>query len=216
MASVVDICNLALAHVGDTAAVADISPPDGSSQAAHCARFYPIARDALLESHAWKFCTRRVTLAAVDVTLYQWQYAYVEPADTLRVLKVLTSADSTTANTHFFETETDDAGRALIRTDVEQAQAVVTFRVTDTTRWSPLFVEALAYLLASHLAGPIIKGEEGRAESRRLLQEARAFRVQAVESDANQRAIDIPHIPAHLAARGLTETVYTADGQIVR
>ena len=150
------------------------------------------------------------------MTLYQWQYAYVEPANTLRVLKVLTSADSTTANTHYFETETDGEGRALIRTDVEAAQALITFRVTDTTRWSPLFIEALSWLLAAHLAGPIIKGEEGRAESRRLLQEARAYRIQAIESDANQRSVDIAHIPEHLAARGLTESIYTADGRIIR
>ena len=49
MASEVDICNLALGHLGDNATVASLNPPEGSVQAQHCARFYPIARDALLE-----------------------------------------------------------------------------------------------------------------------------------------------------------------------
>ena len=59
MSSEVAICNLALAHLGDSATVASIDPPEGSAQSEHCARFYPIARDALLEMHAWKFATRR-------------------------------------------------------------------------------------------------------------------------------------------------------------
>ena len=63
MASEVEICNLALSHLGDTATVASSDPPEGSAQAEHCARFYPIARDALLEMQNWKFATRRATLA---------------------------------------------------------------------------------------------------------------------------------------------------------
>ena len=58
MASEVDICNLALGHLGDNATVSSISPPEGSAQAEHCARFYPIARDALLEMHNWNFAMR--------------------------------------------------------------------------------------------------------------------------------------------------------------
>ena len=36
MASDVQICNIALAHLGDTATVASINPPEGSAQAEHC------------------------------------------------------------------------------------------------------------------------------------------------------------------------------------
>ena len=59
----VTICNLALSHLGDTAAVASIKPPDSSVQAQLCARFYWVARNALLEMAAWGFATRRVVLA---------------------------------------------------------------------------------------------------------------------------------------------------------
>ena len=45
MATEVDICNLALAHLGDDATIASIKPPEGSAQAEKSARFYPIARD---------------------------------------------------------------------------------------------------------------------------------------------------------------------------
>ena len=55
MASVVDICNLALAHIGDDATVSSIDPPEGSAQAEHCKRFYAIARDTMLQMHNWNF-----------------------------------------------------------------------------------------------------------------------------------------------------------------
>ena len=75
MASTVDICNLALAHLGDTATVASIDPPEGSAQSEHCARFYPIARDSLLEMHAWNFSMRRINLAQLTNSWPEWQYA---------------------------------------------------------------------------------------------------------------------------------------------
>ena len=53
MASEIAICNLALSHLGDAANIASIDPPEGSAQAEHCATFYPIARDSLLEMHDW-------------------------------------------------------------------------------------------------------------------------------------------------------------------
>ena len=71
MASEVDICNLALAHLGDSATVASINPPEGSAQAEMCQRFYPIARDSLLEMHNWGFATRRKALAQLNNTSKQ-------------------------------------------------------------------------------------------------------------------------------------------------
>jgi hypothetical protein len=67
MATEVDICNLALGHLGDNATVASLTPPEGSAQAEHAARFYPISRDTLLESHAWNFATRRATMPLVNM-----------------------------------------------------------------------------------------------------------------------------------------------------
>ena len=65
MTTPVDIANLALAHLGENGTVASIDPPEGSAQAVHLARFYPIARDALQEAYPWNFCTRRITPAIV-------------------------------------------------------------------------------------------------------------------------------------------------------
>lgn len=201
MTSVVAICNLALAGLGDSATVASIDPPEGSAQAEHCATFYPMARDTLLEMHPWKFSTRRATLAELAVDTFNWEYAYAEPADTLRVLKVLAATDLSSAKSQPFETEADAAGNSLIRTDLPEAVALYTARVSDTTKFPPLFVEALVWLLRSHLAGPILKGDAGRAESKACLQFFGRALLLAKESDAGQHHIDPEHTPSWIGAR---------------
>ena len=76
-------------HLGDKANVSSISPPDQSAQAGHCARFYPIARDALQEMHTWGFCTRRVALAlSASDPPSTWQYAYIAPSGVLNYLTI--------------------------------------------------------------------------------------------------------------------------------
>lgn len=185
MASDVDICNLALAHVGDEAQVQAISPADGSAQAAYCAQFYPIARDQLLGMHAWGFSTKRVSLAEIVLTdpqPQQWAYAYAPPSKCLQPIAVLTYSIAgdpiptpswatlagndlvplpNDQGTRDFIYETQQDGTPVIYTNVSPAVLRYIERVTDTTKFTGLFVPALARLLASYLAGPIIKGSEG-------------------------------------------------------
>lgn len=161
MASVVDICNLGLSHLGDEATVVAISPPDGSVQAAHCARFYPIARDALLEMHLWRFNTKRVVLAEIDNPVDSWVYAYAYPSECLRPAAVLFPEATDDSDTQDFVVETLEDGSQVIYTNVPQATLLYAARTTDTTKYTPLFVVAVARLLSSYLAGPIYKGETG-------------------------------------------------------
>jgi hypothetical protein len=73
--------------------------------------------------------------------------------------------------------------------------------ITDTTKFSPLFVMALSYLLASMLAGPIIKGETGAAASGRMMQMAQGYIAKAAASDAGQREINPTQIVSWIAGR---------------
>ncbi len=209
MASDVDICNLALAQLGDTAAVQSINPPDQSAQAAHCARFYPIARDALLEMHTWGFATVRVALAQVTNPFSTWQYAYIAPSDAINYLEILdpNAMDDYSVGLQMagtvpyspasgvgiytpqpFQVESIGGSEAIL---TNQANAVLRYTrsVSDTTEFSPLFIEGLATLLASHLAGPVLKGAEGRAASAQKMQEFFRWRALAIESEANQRRV---------------------------
>lgn len=226
MASVVDICNLALSHVGDQANVSSIDPPEGSAQSEHCARFYPIARDSLLEMAYWNFTARRVDLALVTMNWPEWQYAYALPADLLNVMGVLPHDAADDYSTRFVPTDTPDfahnyspvisAGRyvpqpytvetqadgtSVLFTNVENAVLRYNAYVTDPTQFSPLFTMALTWHLASMLAGPIIKGAEGAAEGKRCVQMMTGYLSQAKVSDGNQRKSTLEHIVSWTAGR---------------
>lgn len=226
MASEVDICNLALGHLGDNATVASIDPPEGSAQAEHCQRFYPIARDTLLELHNWNFATRRAQLAQVICPWPEWKYAYAQPANTINVLAVMPPqanndySENAYSGTGFgtttwdrrppaagmyvpqpFSCETDAAGNDVIYTNQENAVLRYTVRVEDPTQFSPLFVQCLSWHLASMLAGPVVKGDAGAAEAKRCAAMMSAWLGKAMESDANQRKSNAEHIVNWMAGR---------------
>lgn len=201
MSSEVDICNLALARLGDNATVASIDLPEGSAQAEHCARFYAIARDSLLEMHAWKFATRRVQLAKLTVPSWDWAFAYAEPTGALKLLGVLSATASNDDETQPYDAESDANGAAIILTNQEDASLRFVARVTDTTKFSPLFVDALAWLLASYLAGPVLKGDAGTAMAKSCLQSFLLAFSNAKVSDANQRKVRPEHTPDWIAGR---------------
>lgn len=210
MASDVDICNLALAHLGDTATVASINPPSGDAQSSHCARFYPIARDALLEMNTWGFATKRATLALNSVNPSStWKYCYAAPSAVINYISIL-AADATDdysvgvqmANVgaysapivsmgvytpQDFAVEIDDNGNDIILTNVQYAVLRYTIPVTDTTKFSPMFVVCLSHMLASMLAGPLLKGDTGIKVADAQMQLAMKWDVLAEGSDANQR-----------------------------
>lgn len=230
--SEVVICNLALGHLGDTATVASIMPPDSSVQAQLCARFYPVARDALLEMASWGFATRRVSLALLqeavdgssprvypDNSPATWRYMYALPNGVLNVLAVLPKDALDDYETRFgppengyyppypqgyvpapgarrvmpqpFATETKIDGTQIILTNVCDAVLRYTTVVSDTTKFSPLFMLALSWLLASMLAGPLLKGDAGMKAGLAALSMFNQFKGQATVSDANQRKTNV-------------------------
>lgn len=203
MSSEVDIANLALSHLGDNATVASLDPPEGSAQAEHCARFYPMARDAMLQSHAWTFATKRMQLAELPSLWAQWDHAYAKPADVLVLRGILSpdASDDGADSLQPYVVEVDATDADVIYTDQATAVGLYTRHVTDTTRFPPMVVLALSWQLASMLAGPLIKGDAGAAEAKRCVQMMEYWRSKAIESDANQRRVDLTHTPAWMAGR---------------
>ncbi len=190
MPSVVSICNVALSRLGDSATVASIDPPEGSAQAEHCAMFYPIARDTLLEMHDWSFATRRGNLALLTVPAWSWRFAYAKPAQCIKVVSVLRPDVCSTSRSEDYQTEAADDGTPIILTDLENATVRYIAPVTDSTRFSPMFTDCLAWLLASYLAGPIIKGDTGVAAGRAAFSTFKQQFTMAAASDANQQRGD--------------------------
>ena len=219
MASEVDICNLALANLGDAATVISIYPPEGSAQAQHCARFYPIARDTLLEMHNWNFSTKRAVLEEIDNSWTMWKYAYALPNNCINPISVMSNEAYDDYATRFVPTDTPQfahnyspviaAGRYVPQTYTietlpsglhvlytNQENAVLRYQasVTDTAEFSSLFVATLSWHLAAMLAGPVIKGDAGAAEAKRCAQMMAGFLAEAKRSDGNQRNIKVEHI----------------------
>lgn len=208
MASEVDIVNLALAHLGDNATVVSLDPPEGSAQAEHAARFYPIARDSLLELHQWGFSTKRVALALLSSGCSEWDYAYAQPSDAFNIIAVLSPDASNAYSAGMgaytpppFACEIDANGADVIYTD--QAEAVLRYTgiVTDTTMFSPLFVMTLSWHLASLLAGPLLKGDVGAAEGKRCAQMMQGYLSKAMVSDAGQRRSTPQHNVGWISGR---------------
>lgn len=164
MASAVEISRLALGHIADAARINAIDPPDNSIQAQHCSTFYPIARDQLLEMHDWTFARKRVALdlSLVEFDDGEWGFAYSVPADYIRALKVCPPGAPMDFPGQPFQIESDVTELdTLLLTNVEDAVLHYIYREEETGRYTPNFLVALSYLLASYLAGPIIKGRVG-------------------------------------------------------
>jgi hypothetical protein len=153
MASDVDIANTALSHIGEDASIASMSTPDGSVQAGLCARFWPIARAELQEAFNWSFGARRATdLAEVSPPSPAWVYAYALPNECLKVRKVLPEGATDESKGEPFEVM-----ERTLYTNVSNPTLIYSKLVLDAGVFTPMFVSTAGYLLASYLAGPILK-----------------------------------------------------------
>jgi hypothetical protein len=210
MPSVVQICNMALSHIGSEARVASINPPDGSVEAGHCATFYDAARLEMLEPGSWAFTLARASLAPITNPSSVWAYAYAKPADCKRALRVLRPSIAITVFTQDLvrEPHADDRDGApfdiegeVILTNEPEAVLLYVRDVTDTNKFPASFSSALSYLLASYLAGPIVKGTESVRLGDAMRQRALAIAAVAAEASANASSADSVPQPTIVAVR---------------
>lgn len=206
MATVVDLCNLALAKLGDRANVVSISPAEGGAQADHCARFYPLARDEALAAHDWSFASTYGTLAEIATTNPSWEYTYALPNTCITLRQVGYSQDQlfglALAGPYFELASLSDGTLTLLSNEADIGYCRFTRRVVDPTKFPPLFTNALVYLLASHLAGPVIKGKVGAQTAQTMYQAYLGTVRQAVVSDANQSNTKPRYVPSSARLRG--------------
>ena len=188
--SEVDVCNLALANIGDKADITSINPSDGSRQADLCARYYPLARDLLLERHRWDFTIRQTALTALTTTRTEWDYAYRLPTDFSGAIAIL-AKDSTDDQIvegvplpQPFAIEADKNFDLVMYTDMKDAQLRYTAKTTDSSKFSQSFIHALSWRLASMLAGALIKGDVGAQAVQSATQMAEFYSSRAAAHDS--------------------------------
>jgi hypothetical protein len=198
VASKVDIWNLALSHIGHTANVTD--PDETSAVATHCRRFYPIALGTALERNDWSFARRRLQLAEVTNPVDHWAYAYSRPNLCVKERMVFLPGATDDNDAQPFAVESDEDGDIILLTNVEDAILRYTALVSDTNKFSYLFVLTLSYDLASMLVGPVPKD----VKLKKAMADWAAFTAsEAAAADANAAKSDAyaNFIPSHLAAR---------------
>lgn len=220
MASDVDICNQALAHLGAEQLIASINPPDGSAEAGYAKTFYPIARRELIDLGAFAFTFKRTSLALLQTNPSSaWAYAYALPSDCISALRVL-RGDYLAASGLALQIAPGcslpaavdqvftERGSALFEIEgdtllTNEPEAILKYKadVLNTGKFTPLFISAFGMLLASYLAGPIIKGREGMETGKGWRGAALSMLAAAATSDANAEAGTAYHIPTSIRAR---------------
>lgn len=150
--SVIDICNLALAKLGEAPLL--LLDPNGCPASRLCYLHYHPTRREVLVVNRWDFATTVATLHGnpPDATGYH-NLVHTLPTDCLRVLEV------------------NSPGWTLRGRSIFCPAATVRLRyiadVEDTTLFDPLFAEALATRLACKLCVPLT----GSTTARQLLTE---------------------------------------------
>ena len=182
MATEVDICNMALSFLGDRATLTSIDPPEGSAQAEHCARFYPMALQELLSVMPWGFATKRDELAEFSDKIPGTAHAYALPADCLSLQAVYSKAGKILNR---WTLERAGSSRAIL-TNEEVSYIRYTSLDVPSSIFSPTFALALAHLLASKLAGAMVTGPTGQEMSQAQLKLYEFYRQKAQVEDARQ------------------------------
>ena len=157
------ICNMALAHIKQTKTTIANLDTDTGNPADQCRIHYDVARRFALADHNWNFATKRVTLADVGSPPATYTYRYDYPSDCLKVQEIqrLTKAD---VPVPYLIEAVEDGSKLSILTDMATAIGVYTWDVENVALFSPSFVTALSWLLASDLA-PALSGSEKVQES---------------------------------------------------
>jgi len=189
MASEVDICNLALSHVGASATISSLT--EQSEEAFHCNLLYADIRDSVLISHPWNFSTRHIALSDVGSPPDTWAYRYSYPNSCLYAREILQT--DKTADPIKFEIALADAYNAkVILTDQETASLIYTYKVTNTLVFSPMFINAISWRLAAEIAMPLTRDEKRMDMAfqmfNRAISEAKTFNSNESYSDINREA----------------------------
>lgn len=154
MSSDVEICNLALSHLG-TYSITTLN--DATQEGRKCKQHFATARDFCLRTFPWNFAEKRAALAVLSTeTAVGYEYAYAYPADCLSA-RLIYAAVPGVEPLDFYITSLDDLSGKKILCDEAEAVLIYTAKVESAAVFDPSFTVALSYHLASVLAVPLTK-----------------------------------------------------------
>lgn len=152
MVDPVKIGNMALSNCGISNTIESFD--ENSIEAKQIKLWYDFARMQCLAALDWNFARKRFTLAldGDDAPTTEWSFRYQYPVDCLVVRKLVNPVSKTDDAVPFTVETNEDSTRKTIVTDLDSAVAVYTFDLTDTGLFSPVFINALSFLLAQYIA----------------------------------------------------------------
>tara|TARA_R110002096_G_scaffold55097_1_gene141817 strand:- start:4393 stop:4995 length:603 start_codon:yes stop_codon:yes gene_type:complete len=150
----VQICNMALAYSGG----GQISAFDeATEQGRLCRVWYDLARQETLQQADWSFARMKQTLAShADAPPQSWAFRYITPADLVAIRYLAKPSTTDVEDEIAYEMLLDDAGNVVtLCTDLDEAAAIYTRNQESVVLFSPMFVDALAMVLAGKLIIPM-------------------------------------------------------------
>ena len=186
MTSQVDIANRALTKLG---ASRIISFGDDNKQSRAILSMFDIVRDAELRSHIWSFSVRRESLPAlISTPSWGFQYEYQMPSDSLRLLMVNDIYNGPSMEDYRNQPVADYSleGNKILTNFAAPLKVRYISRVTDTTQWDSMFVEAFSCRLAMELAEDLTQSNTKRemAQNEYMAALRGAIRASSVEQPA--------------------------------
>ncbi len=166
MATEVSICNQAISWLGGTLI---ISLDQDSTEAKLCKANYEHLRDLVLEAKDWTFATKRIQLAKLSTPpVYGFSAAFAIPSDNIRVLQCSPNPSLGTSSTSpgpsreslrigdELRTEWQREGDEIV-CDEDTLYCRYIAKITDPSKFSPGFVQALAARIAWDIANPLTR-----------------------------------------------------------
>jgi hypothetical protein len=213
MATITDICNAAISHVGTRSKISSID--EGSAEANACLTHFAMVRDGTLRVFDWNFARITAQLAQLQNPPARWAYEYALPVDCIR-LRRLNDVPLLVLPETFYEVASDrDSTGAYITVILANAaplSAIYTAQVTDPLRWDQGFIDAVVYGLAARICFEL-SGKDDRAKA--LTQMWQLSLREAVAGSANEgSALNRTYVPEAAAARGFDDGL-AAFGQVM-
>ena len=177
MASATEIINMALGRIGEKR-INNIET-DTTVEAQQARLQYDQTRDALLRSFAWRFAsTRKVLVQDTTDPVFGWENQFILPSEFMTLIGVFEANNLPKEFTsHSFQIEGE---RILLDQDECSIQFVE--KITDTSKFTPLFTEVLVLMLAIKFVMPLSQDKvlrrELQEELRPLMSRARVVNKQ--------------------------------------
>lgn len=172
------ICNLSLSDIGSKRINNFEDTSENSLEAIQCRLHFEPTRDALLRSHWWRFARARKTLSQDTVDpAFEWDNQFILPNDFLRFRSIYEESGYTSkSRRHAIEGD-----RFLTNFSTVNMRYIK--KVTDPTKFDPLFVQVFVLQLDLKLLTGLAKTDTKLKESIKADLKVLMPKVQAVDDD---------------------------------